>query len=163
MRKQPKKYRVEVTRAGRWWAIHFPEDDRIHSQARRLDQVPAMAADALSLSYDRSVSPDQVEIVAIHLGGSISSRKATRNEAKRGRGKREKAPSLKAVVDALDEYIAARRLRREVTERASRAMRRVAGEGVEHGLTVRDIGHLLDVTYQRAAVLAREARAHEDD
>ena len=39
------RYRVEVARSGSWWAIEFPDHPRVHSQARRIDQVRTMAAD----------------------------------------------------------------------------------------------------------------------
>jgi predicted RNase H-like HicB family nuclease len=45
---------------GGWWAIEVPELPAVFSQARRLEQVSAMARDAVAAFLD--VSPDSVEI-----------------------------------------------------------------------------------------------------
>lgn len=46
------RYTVTCQRSGGWWAISAPKIKGLHSQARRLDQVEAMARDAISLLLD---------------------------------------------------------------------------------------------------------------
>jgi DNA-directed RNA polymerase specialized sigma24 family protein len=50
-----------ATRSGGWWAIRVPEIDGLFTQARRLDQVPAMVIDAAALL---GVAVDDVTVVA---------------------------------------------------------------------------------------------------
>ena len=54
------KYTATCTRSGSWWAISVPELRGVHSQARRLDQVEAMAREAIALMLD--VRPDSFEV-----------------------------------------------------------------------------------------------------
>ena len=49
-----------ATRVGSWWAIEVPEVPGAFSQARRLSQVAAMAADAVATLTGETVS---VEVV----------------------------------------------------------------------------------------------------
>lgn len=56
-----KTYTALCRRSGDWWAISVPELRGVHSQARRLDQVEAMARDAIALFLD--VDPASVAIV----------------------------------------------------------------------------------------------------
>lgn len=39
-------------RSGDWWAVSVPEVPGAFTQAKRLDQVPAMVADAVALLAD---------------------------------------------------------------------------------------------------------------
>lgn len=129
------KYKVEVTRSDGWWAITFPDNPGVFSQARRLDQVPAMAADALSLWNEATAHPEDVAIVAAHFGNDYV-------EA-----------AVAAAVESQENFRAAQ-------EHMAYAMRRAARQAVEAGLSVRDVGQLLGVSFQRAAVLARDDRHH---
>jgi predicted RNase H-like HicB family nuclease len=54
------KYTARCVRSGTWWAITVPEIKGVFSQARRLDQVEAMAREAVALMLD--VAPDSFEI-----------------------------------------------------------------------------------------------------
>jgi predicted RNase H-like HicB family nuclease len=45
-------YRVDIEQAGSWWAISVPELPGVFSQARRRDEVEAMARDAIALYLD---------------------------------------------------------------------------------------------------------------
>jgi predicted RNase H-like HicB family nuclease len=56
-----RSYSVTCRRVGGWWAISVPELKGVHSQARRLDQVPAMAREAIALMLD--VHPSTVEVL----------------------------------------------------------------------------------------------------
>lgn len=124
------QYRVLVIRSGEWWAIEFPDvDDRIHSQARRLEQVPSAAAEAISLSLDVSVSPEDIELELV-LGDELD------EVIQRARDERARAES-------------AARSARETTVRAAVVAHR------EFGLSVRDVGELLEVSHQYAARLVK--------
>ena len=57
-------YTAVARRAGDWWAISVPELKGVHTQARRLSRVEAMARDAIALMLD--VPPDLLEPLA-HL------------------------------------------------------------------------------------------------
>ncbi|WP_070462108.1 hypothetical protein [Corynebacterium sp. HMSC29G08] len=64
-------------------------------------------------------------------------------------------PVLGAELDSLrDEALELKREANEIAERASTASRRFAARMKEEGFSVREMGQLLDVSYQRAAALA---------
>jgi hypothetical protein len=54
------KVTAYATRSGEWWAVRVPEIDGLFTQARRLDQVPEMVADAAMLLDGLEV---EVEVV----------------------------------------------------------------------------------------------------
>lgn len=73
-------YRVECRRVGDWWAIRVPDIKGLHSQARRLDQVPAMARDAIALMRD--VDPAAIEVeVHPEAPEEVEAARAARREA----------------------------------------------------------------------------------
>jgi predicted RNase H-like HicB family nuclease len=45
-------YTAVCRRSGSWWAIGVRELKGVHTQARRLDQVAAMAREAIALMLD---------------------------------------------------------------------------------------------------------------
>jgi hypothetical protein len=49
--------------SGDWWAVEVPEVDGAFTQAKRLDQVPEMVADAVSLLED--VPAEQVQVTVV--------------------------------------------------------------------------------------------------
>lgn len=51
-----------VRRSGDWWAIEVPEVAGVFTQAKRLEQVPAMAADAVAVAVMLDIDPDQVNV-----------------------------------------------------------------------------------------------------
>jgi predicted RNase H-like HicB family nuclease len=53
-------YTVTCRRVGGWWAISVTELKGVHSQTHRLDQVEAMAREAIALMLD--VAPDSFDI-----------------------------------------------------------------------------------------------------
>ena len=59
-------YRVRAVRSGGWWAITVPELPGVFSQARRFDQVEAMAREAIALMLDI----DTNEIGRIEIAGA---------------------------------------------------------------------------------------------
>ena len=46
------KVTAKVTKSGDWWAVEVPEVDGAFTQARQLDQIPDMVADAVHLLTD---------------------------------------------------------------------------------------------------------------
>ncbi len=57
-----KTYTAEAVRSGRWWAIRVPEVPGVFSQARNLQEVRAMAADAIALVLDVPADGFDVEL-----------------------------------------------------------------------------------------------------
>ncbi|SBT51113.1 type II toxin-antitoxin system HicB family antitoxin [Micromonospora auratinigra] len=53
-------YTASCVRSDGWWAISVPEVEGVFSQARRLDQVEAMAREAIALMLD--VDPQSFDI-----------------------------------------------------------------------------------------------------
>jgi len=120
-------YTVRVTREGKWWMVEVPDLD-ILTQARRLAEVEDMARSAVALSLD--VAPSsfdlRVELTAIedvHVGEWFD----------------------QLAADRADLEAAQERYRLHQRE-AARAL-------VSQGITVRDIGHVLGVSHQRAQQL----------
>lgn len=118
------KVTAYATRSEGWWAIEVPQIDGLFTQARRLDQVPDMVRDAAELLD--GVPPDTLEVEVIPDVPH-------RDIADRARALAEHA--------------------RATQEEASRAMREAARSLADDGLTVRDIGGILDVSFQRAQKL----------
>jgi hypothetical protein len=119
------KVTAYATRSGKWWAVRVPEIDGLFTQARRLDQVPEMVADAAMLLDGIEVEVDVVP--QLNAGDA-------------------------ALVEAAHEHRAA--LRR-VEADAAAASRAAAARLRAQGLPVRDIATLMGISPQRASVLAR--------
>jgi predicted RNase H-like HicB family nuclease len=119
-----------VVRSGRWWAITVPDLDGVFSQARRLDQVDAMAREAIALML--GINEADVGDLDINV----------------------KPPPR--VVDLLETLrrseVQAEQARKTLTETQRRAAEQLRAEG----LPLRDVGALLGVTHQRVSqILAR--------
>ncbi len=116
------RYTANVTRDGRFWLIHVPELNR-HTQARHLREITTMARDLVSVMTGET--PDSIEL-DVHI-----SRPA-----------------------GVDEHLARAAKLREESQRAQAAaaaeLRQAARELKAAGMPLRDIGQLLDVSYQRA-------------
>ncbi len=112
----------------RWWFIEIPDvDGGVHTQARRLDQVAMMAADAVGMMLE--VAPDTIEVTVIP--------KLTPEDAE----------LIAAVRAASQEAVRA-------AERASQLSHRAVEQLRSEGMTVRDVGGLLGVSPQRVSQLA---------
>jgi hypothetical protein len=123
-------YTAVCRRVGDWWAIDVPQIRGVHTQARRLDQVEAMARDAIALLRD--VPADGFDVtVEPHLD-------------------EEAEQTVAASTDAT-------RRARQATEEASRLQREAATTLLtKYRLTVRDAGVLLHVSPQRVSQLAQK-------
>jgi predicted RNase H-like HicB family nuclease len=125
-------YRVTAVRSGRWWAIEVPELRGVHSQARRLDQVEAMAREVIALMLD--VPEDSFDVTI-----------------------QTDVASLGDLQESIEEALQAREAAELAQGRASTAMRRAVGEIRTSGYTSRDAGMLLGVSNQRISQIERQA------
>ena len=124
-------YRVTAVRSGRWWAIEVPDLRGIHSQARRLDQVEAMAREAIALIL--AVPEDSFDV-------SIQTDLA----------------SLGALQASIEEALKAREAAELAQDRASTTMRHAVGEIRSSGYTSRDAGVLLGLSNQRISQIEHQ-------
>ena len=117
-----KTYTVTTERSGNWWAFSVPEVPGAHGQAKRLEQVRDEARDVISMLLD--AEPDSFDV-------SLSVKLDPR------------------IEHTLDEANAARQ--EFVSQRVAQEKLRLAAEQLKEvgGLSVRDIGSLLDVSFQR--------------
>lgn len=119
-------YTARCVRSGGWWAISVPEVPGVHTQARRLEQAEVMAREAIALVLD--VPEDAFDVVlAPELPPELE-----RAVAAMGRQKQEAAEAQRAATEA--------------SAATARAL-------VDAGLTVRDAGRVLGLSYQRVAQL----------
>jgi len=125
-----KSYHANLTRDGRFWNIRVPEVER-STQARNLNEAEAMARDLVAIMED--IPPDSFDIeVKITLPDDV------RRELQRSAALREQAAQAQAEAARLARDVAVR-LRDEL------------------GMSLRDIGKALGVTFQRAKQLLDEA------
>lgn len=112
-----------------WWVIQLKEDPGLLTQTRRLDQIPDMVRDALELFPELTDDPYK-DIVNI--------------EFREG----------EAIADIANQAVQANQKAKQAQEEASPLMRQAAAELSKKGLSYRDIGTLLGVSFQRAQKLA---------
>ena len=124
-------YAVAAERDGRRWFLRVGELPGVFSQVRRLDQAEGMARDAIAAFLD--VSPDGFDVaISVSLPSDLQRDVAG-------------VIDLRGVID---------RTEREYAERTRRlATRLVQGEG----LTVREAGRVLGLSYQRVSQLVGTA------
>jgi predicted RNase H-like HicB family nuclease len=120
------RYEVTAQRDGRWWFVRVPEVPGAITQARRLEQVEAMAREVVSLLLD--VAPDSFDLdVRPAIPNEVRAELARARDLQR-QAERTQAEAATLVRDA------ARKLR-------------------EQGLSVADVGAVLGVSFQRASQL----------
>lgn len=54
-------YTARATREGGWWGVQLVEQPEIFTQTRRLDQIPFMVRDALSMCSEIEPDPKKRE------------------------------------------------------------------------------------------------------
>jgi len=125
-------YTVTTERSGSWWAFTIPEIPGAHGQAKRLDQVRDEARDVVSMMLDAPADSFDLEL-SVKLDPRME--------------------------HALDEARAARE-QFESCQRVAQEKLRVAAEQFKDvaGLSVRDIGSLLDVSFQRISQILNNKR-----
>jgi hypothetical protein len=122
------RYRVEVTREGRWWLISVPEIDEL-TQARRLAEVEKMARDLIAITLDIRLSEVAVDITFGDIDGiSVSSRIQT--------------------IKSEKEHAA------QLEQDAAAQTQTLVKELVAHNVPLRDIGAMLGLSFQRVHQLA---------
>ncbi len=128
-----KTYDATVTREGKWWMVAVPAIDGL-TQARRLSDAEQMARELIALETGAALADVAVTVhVQLSEDGSDLAERAQR--IKTDRVKAEQAEAA-----------------------ASELSRELARELAAAKVPVRDIGSLLDVSYQRASQLASLSR-----
>lgn len=90
-------YTAVCTRSGDWWAISVPELKGVHTQARRLEQVEAMARDAIALMLD--TEPDSFAVtIEPEVPAEVAEAVTARDAAKAAEEKAELATRRAAGV-----------------------------------------------------------------
>lgn len=123
-------YEVITWREEGWWVIDIPALG-VATQARRLDQVEAMARDVIATWCEVETDSFDVEVNP-RFGPELTERLATL------RAEREQAERAQAS--------------------ATGQARELARSLHDEGFTVRDIGQMLGVSYQRAQQLIQSSR-----
>jgi predicted RNase H-like HicB family nuclease len=124
------KLTAKVRKDGRFWVVSVPEVKGLYTQGRTLSEVPEMVRDAASLLTDRPESDFDVDVVLDD-------------------------PEITVLVQHADELAAkAAELRAKSAEERRTAARKLKAKGV----TVREIGSLMQISHQRAGQLLGAAR-----
>jgi len=126
-----KSVTANVTRAGDWWAIEVPEVPGVYTQAKRLDQVDEIVRDAVSLMTD--IPPNDI---AVHVEAFLPA-------------------ELRAELDHAHALV---HTYSKAQEEAGAIMRRLVVQLRDDGLSVRDVGEILDISPQRVSQLEADAR-----
>lgn len=124
-RTRTKSYQVNAVRSGKSWAITVPALTGVFSQSKRLDQVEAMAREAIAMMLDiNEADVGDIEVVVTPPAD---------------------------VVDLLEKLKASEATATEATEAAVEARRQVAKLLRDEGLPMRDVGKLIGVSHQRVS------------
>ncbi|MFT3716804.1 MAG: hypothetical protein QM774_12935 [Gordonia sp. (in: high G+C Gram-positive bacteria)] len=122
------KITATATRDGRFWLVYVPEVDA-HTQGRNLAEAQDMARDLAATIRDVPIGDVQLESFTVELPSDVRTELAHAEEL------REQAQRANSEAARLSRH-AALRLRKS-------------------GLTVRDVGTALGVSYQRAHQLTK--------
>lgn len=123
---------AHATRSGEWWAIEVPEIPGLFTQAKRLDQIEPVVAEAAS-----DLSGDPAESFLVEVTATLEDRK------------------VKTLADAA---IEARQELSEAQERASAASHDAVSALRDQGLTVRDVASILGITPQRVSQISADKK-----
>ena len=121
-------YTATAVRSGRWWAIEVPDVPGVYSHVRRLDQVEALAREAIAVTL--GIPEDSFDIVV--------------------------DPKLNTLGDlgkTIETALATRRAAQQAQDTASTAIRHAVRELRSAGYSARDAGMLLGVSNQRVSQL----------
>lgn len=61
----PMKVTARAERSGQWWIVAVDEVDGLFTQTRRLDEIPDMVRDALTLCPEITSTPEDVEVEVV--------------------------------------------------------------------------------------------------
>lgn len=120
-------YTARASREEGWWTVTVDEVPGLFTQARRLDQIPAQVQDALTLFPEVEENPQTatVNVIPDPAFTSVS------------------APAIELQRKAL-----------KTRAKATHAAQEAASDLYALGLSYRDIGTLLGVSFQHAQKLA---------
>ena len=118
------KLTAKAERSGGWWAVEVPEVPGLFTQAKRLDQIDGMVRDAAALLTGEPEASFDVAVEPV-VPESVAS-------------------SLGRSHHLTEE---AARLQRDAAEEARKAAQLMQAEG----MTVRDIGRVMGVSFQRVS------------
>ncbi|WP_375432798.1 hypothetical protein [uncultured Friedmanniella sp.] len=122
------RYTVRAERSGKWWALQCEEEPGALSQVSRLDQAEEHMREAIA--FVAEVLEESVEVDVIPVISESTRRHMT------------------AAAEARTEY-------EEAQKRAARESRAAARELAKAGLSMRDIGKVMGVSFQRAQQLVK--------
>ncbi|MDY5128050.1 transcriptional regulator [Actinotignum sp. SLA_B059] len=120
-------YTARATRDEGWWVVEVDEVPGLFTQARRLDQIPDMVRDALALFPEVEGDPDAATIDVIPCG--------------------KEAQQARLAFDLHEQAT-------KDMETATRVMASTAQTLSQEGISYRDIGSLLGISFQHAHKLA---------
>lgn len=118
------KLTAKAERSGGWWAVEVPEVPGLFTQAKRLDQIDGMVRDAAALLTGEPEESFDVTVEPV-VPEPVAS-------------------SLDRSHHLTEE---AARLQRDAAEEARKAAQLMQAEG----MTVRDIGRVMGVSFQRVS------------
>lgn len=127
-----KTYAATVTREGRWWMVAVPEIDGL-TQARRIDEAELMARELIAVTLDIALE-DVAVTVTVESVGEVP---------------------VRSIVERIESD---RRAAMELERGASRQAIELAKQLAAENVTVRDVGSILHVSYQRAHQLTTADR-----
>lgn len=122
-------YEVRARRDGKWWMVEIPALNGL-TQARRFNEVERMARDFIAVTQDVPIESVAVDISVAKIAGIN-------------------------VEQRLAKIRKNRRAASELEQAALAETEQLAKELAAHDLTVREIGEVLDISFQRAHQLIR--------
>ena len=125
------EYKIEIKREGRWWMVYIPEIDGL-TQARRLAEAPTMAREYIALDRGIPVGEIKVEIASIRM----------------------EEPAFRELLETARQIKYMRAQANELERKSTEQAREYAHWLVAHGVPVRDIAALLEISPQRVSQLA---------
>ena len=124
-------YEAILTREGKWWMVAVPQIDGL-TQARNLAEAPTMAAEYIAAATGQELADISVQAIIEDIG------------------------TVHDIPEVLGQIRDARAKSSALERYATTQSAQLAQDLSAAGLTVRDIGAILGVSYQRAAQLTAE-------
>lgn len=118
-------YDVTVSREGRWWMVSIPAINGL-TQARSVREARAMAREYIAVTLDVPAESFDIDVTATKVG------------------------DIDHVTELLADIRAERMRGEEIERAANERARALARQLAAQNITLRDIGALMDVSYQRA-------------
>jgi predicted RNase H-like HicB family nuclease len=119
---------AKAQRSGDWWAVEVPEIEGLYTQVKRLEQVEAMVKDAAAALTGRPESEFNVKVIPVVDESTMETMKAAAAYAKQAT---------------------------EMQKMAKDQARMAAFAMKSTGMSVRDIGSVMGVSFQRASQILK--------